>query len=216
MEILANYVDLDRLVSPEVEVEQLYPTKQNQKVVLTQVSLKTISLLPSIPPPQKHKEVPKKTLEVLVPQPQPLESISIFQNEKFQKLCALLEKGLEHKEVKEIVKEIPAPSPKRSRNELEDHILAERIRELSEDLRTSQQDLKEHQRVVEQLGNRYKSASSQLDAAKKKIGELQRQVAYTDSLKVVPADPERSCPLQVPIRETGQEDGNSEEGSPHV
>lgn len=193
MEILANYVDVDKLVSPEVDHEQLYPTKQNQKVTLTAVSLKTISLTPSMPP--RQREIVKKAPEPPVPQIpiQALETISIFQNEKFQKLCALLEKGLE---VAEAPKPEPLPQPAPQivvpqRNELEDHILAERIRELSEDLRLSQQDLKEHQQVIHQIASKYKAARNQLSLARKTIGDLQRQVSHTESLKVVSVHPRK-------------------------
>lgn len=179
MEILANYVDLDRLVTPELDPEPLYPTKQPQKVVLTQTSLKTICISPPALPP-KPREAPKRIAEppVHVPQIQipPIESINIFQNEKFQKLCALLEKGLEAAEAPRLNK--PA------RDELEDHILADRIRELSEDLRISQQDLKDHQIAVKQLASKYSVAKAQLDSASKTISDLRRQVSQTDNLKV--------------------------------
>lgn len=184
MEILANYVDLDRLVSPELDPERLYPTKQNQKAVLSQVSLKTYSLAPSVLPP-RPRESAKRAAEPVVPAPQqpPIESVSIFQNEKFQKLCALLEKSLEH---------AAEPKPQKPilvRDQLEDHILGDRIRELSEDLRTSQRDLKEHQIALERLAGKYKVARSRLMAAEKTIGELHRQASQSAALTVGSAHP---------------------------
>ena len=195
MEILANYVDVDRLVSPEVESEQLYPTMQNQKIVLTQSSLKTISITTSIAPQSKLKQTAKQ-LQELSPSPikmPEIESISIFQNEKFKKLCSILERSLEevtHKPVQ------PEPNP------LQDHILAERIRELSEDLRISQEDLKDHQIAIRQIANKYKEANKQLSASKKRITDLQKQVEFTDTLKVTAAHVERNYSLPFSVRQT--------------
>lgn len=187
MEILANYVDLDRLVAPELDPEPLYPTKQNQKAIISQCSIRTIFIQPTVaaPLPPKPREVPRKEPEpkpvpVQVVQHPPIESVNIFKDEKFQKLCALLEKGLE-------AAEIPKQKKISSRDELEDHLLADRIRELSEDLRISQRDLKEHQIAIEKLAGRYQIAKSQLGIASKTITDLQRQISQTDSLKVMSA-----------------------------
>lgn len=100
MEILANYVDLDKLVTPEVERDQLYPTKQTKR--LSVQLLRTVDILPSKP---RQRD---RSLKTLQPEVEPVKSVAlpdlstlvpklatgIFQDDRFTKLCELLEQNI--------------------------------------------------------------------------------------------------------------------------
>jgi hypothetical protein len=101
MEILANYVDLDKLVAPEVERDQLYPTRQSKKLIVQ--TLSSLEIVPSKPRRDRSLRTLQPEPIQAKPQPQPLPDFSalvpklasgIFQDDRFSKLCELLEHNI--------------------------------------------------------------------------------------------------------------------------
>ena len=134
---LTNHFDEHKLLHDDAEMDQ--PAVSRQKSPMLQVQqLRSLSYTYKV-----EKREPATPKEVRPPAPTPpvqlqLPQTGIFEDGKFSKLCELLEKSM------------GSIGQMQSQN-LNSHILADKIRELTHDLRVSQHDLKEHQLVIRSL-----------------------------------------------------------------
>ncbi len=125
-----------------------------------------------------------------VPPPQPIiQQVDIMSNDKYLKLVQLLESNIatltNPPKVKEpepvVIMAPPQPTPPaQETHPLTEHILAERVRELSEDLRISQEDLKEHQYTIKKLLERFRKTNDQLATAKTEMARLSRALSAAE------------------------------------
>lgn len=132
---LTNHFDDHKLMHDDAEMDQ--PAVSRQKSPALQVQqLRSLSYTYKV---EKREPAPPKEGRLPVPiPPVQLPQTGIFEDSKFIKLCELLEKSM------------GSIGHMQSQN-LNSHILADKIRELTQDLRVSQHDLKEHQLVIRSL-----------------------------------------------------------------
>ncbi len=146
---LADHFDVDKLLHDDAEMD--LPAVSSHKSPTLQVQqLRTLSFTYKVekrePAPPKETKQPAPVPVVQLPQ------TGIFEDGKFGRLCELLEKSM------------GSIGHMQSQN-LNNHLLADKIRELSQDLRISQNDLREHQLVIRSLCQKNHHLKQQLGRA---------------------------------------------------
>lgn len=156
-----------------------------------------------------HNYNPSQGHQVTQPPPNLAATFSIFQDEKFKKLCSLLETSLP---TLEAVLNAPPPQPqviiqqpalppvvetptiietpkkkvKTQAEAAEEYVLGERIRELTHDLKLSQLDLKDHQIAITALCTKNKELQERLSEAEKSLNQFRVKAKECENLKVRP------------------------------
>lgn len=137
---LSNHFDISKLLHDDAEMD--LPAVSRQKSPLLQFQqLRSLSYTYKV---EKREPVVPREVKPVAPSPPvqiQLPQTGIFEDRKFGKLCELLEKSM------------GSMSQMQSQN-LNNHILADKIRELTQDLHISQTDLREHQLVIQSLCQR--------------------------------------------------------------
>lgn len=183
MEVLAKYTDLDKVLDEPVAPAAQVPVQRPLQLIY----LKPLVLHPPKPcaPTMAHTREPSGVPSIVsaappiqqppapvLPFPNPMAGLSIFQDgEKFAQLVTLLDASLPHLQTLQSQR-------------VETHMLAERVRELSADLSTSQLDLNEHQKALTALCTLRSAEKAKIKSLTEELNSMRAKAEESDRLKV--------------------------------
>lgn len=159
MDLLASHLDLDRLMGYAPEQDLQPPTRQK------------LETLETVPLPAKAKQANRDSHRHQVPA---VAEYSFFENDKFAKLCSILESNFGR---------LMQP-PTRTQHSVSEQILGDKIRELTEDLRVSQTDLEEYKVVITQLCVDNKRLKTELVSLQERLALEDQHLREIATLKV--------------------------------
>lgn len=177
MNTIVSHIDINKLVNEDAEREQPSVSKQKEPVVLSVTHIRpfvyTSRVEKRVDDSRREKDSGRagKEREAEVVQIKPvLPQVAILEDERFNRLCNLLEKSMNGLEQVQT-------------NQLNSHILADKIKDLSEDLSVSQRDLKEHQLVIRELCKKNKEMRASLESSRRNTSILESKQKENELLK---------------------------------